>query len=335
MADGTLTIAVFNETASWVLPDEHVSRIEREAPDGIVVRQVMNRTDLVRVLPETDYLFGFPLTEELVMHQAPRLKWAQMTNSPGDALAPVLAALRRGVRISSAASIRAPQVAEHAAALVLALMRRLDVAIRTQDEHRWATFEIAADIRTLMGSTAGIIAVGAVGQEIAQRLKAFGVRVLATRRNPGNPYLHVDEMLGADELPDLMRRSDIVIVATPKLPTTMGLIGKKELALMKPTAVLVDVSRGGVVNDAALLEALRRRKIGGAGLDVFDSGPLPTDSQWWTMPNVIVTPHVASASPGYWSHATEVLMHNMRRLVEQRPLVDEVTLEWLENGSVA
>lgn len=335
VSEATLTIAIFNESTSWALPASLVDRIRAEAPEGITIRQATNRTRLVELLPESDYLIGFPLTEEQVLQATPRLKWVQLTNSPGDAVAPLLAAIRRGVRISSAASMRAPQVAEHAVAMSLALVRRIDAAVRAQDEHRWAQHELASSMRTLMDLTVGIVAVGAVGQEIAQRLKPFGVHIIATRRNTQIPYLHVDEMLPPERLTDLMQRSDVVIVAAPRLPATTNIIAKRELWAMKSTAYLVDVSRGGVVDQEALIDALRRSKLAGAGLDVFAIEPLPPDSPLWTMPNVIVTPHIGSTSPDYWNHAAEIVSENLKRIVEDKPLVDEVTLDWLSARPLA
>lgn len=326
----TLTIAIFNETTHWSLPSTLVERIRQQTPDGVVVRQASTRHELLELLPETDHLVGFPLTQEQVLHAAPKLKWVQLTNSPGDALGPLVAALSRGVRVTSAASMRAPQVAEHAVALILALVRRIDAAVLAQQEHRWGQFEIAAGMRSLMGSTVGIVAVGSVGQEIAQRVKAFGVRVLATRRNPANPYLYVDEMLPTDRVGDLLKQSDIVVVAAPRLPATRNMLSKREFAMMKPNCLLVDVGRGSVINEPAMIEALRKGRIAGAGLDAFDAEPLPVDSALWSTPNVIITPHVSSVSPDYWGRAAEIVTHNLTRLVEGRPLVDEVTPDWLE-----
>lgn len=330
----TLTIAVFNETTHWTMPSTLVERIRQEVPAGVTVRQASTRHELIELLPDTDHLMGFPLTQEQVLHGSPRLKWVQLTNSPGDALGPLVAALSRGVRITSAASMRAPQVAEHAVALILALVRRIDAAVLAQQEHRWGQFEIAAGMRSLMGSTVGIVAVGSVGQEIAQRVKAFGVRVVATRRNPANAYEYVDQMLPTDRVGELLSQSDIVVVAAPRLPSTRNMIGKREFATMKSNCLLVDVGRGSVINEPAMIDALRKGRIAGAGLDAFDAEPLPPDSALWSTPNVIITPHVSSVSPDYWSRAAEIVTGNLERLTQGQPLVDEVTPDWLE-GKVA
>ncbi|HBS29461.1 MAG TPA: D-2-hydroxyacid dehydrogenase [Phycisphaerales bacterium] len=237
-------------------------------------------------------------------------------------------AIRAGVRVTTAASIRAPQVAEHALALLLALTRRLRQAWAAQGERRWAAEAIAPAVRDLAGATAGVVAMGTIGQEIAQRLKAFGMHVLATRKDPANPYMFVDEVLAPERMHELLARSDAVIVATPRTPVTEGLITKGLLGQMKPSALLVDVSRGGVVSQGALVTALQKGKIAGAALDAFETEPLPPNSALWGLENVILTPHVASASPRYWQSATEIVCRNLARLREGRPLIDEVTPEW-------
>lgn len=137
-------------------------------------------------------------------------------------------------------------------------------------------------------------------------------------------------MIELSRLDELTVRADVLIVAAPRHPGSKPLIGKRELARMGEQTILIDVSRGGVVDQRALLEALRRRRIAGAGIDAFETQPLPSASPLWTMPNVIITPSVAAASSHYWEHATEVICRNIRRFAEGRPLLDELTPEWFD-----
>ncbi len=329
MATGLLTLAIFQEAKGWRLPDAHVEAI-RAAAGGVKVQTVGTRAQLLEVLPDTSQLVGFPLTYDQFEQLGKAVQWVQMTGPLGDAIGSLLPAVRRGVRVSTAASIRGPQIAEHALALTLALLRRIDDAVLAQTEHRWAASELAPIMRSLHGSTVGIVAFGTMRDEIAQRVKALGVHVLATSTEPDEDHIHIDEMLNLSRLEDLLVRSDVVIVASPRHPGSKPLIGRREFARMGSETVLIDVSRGGVVDQVALLDALRRQRIAGAGIDAFETQPLPSASPLWTMPNVIITPSVAAASAHYWEHATEVICRNIRRFAEGRPLIDELTTDWFD-----
>jgi len=327
-----LTIAVFNEKSGWTLPDAHVTRIRDAAGPDTEVRTVRSRAELLEALPDTHELIGFPLGESELAEHAHNLRWIQLTGSVGDAFSALQYALSRGVRVSSAAGIRAPQCAEHVVMLLLALMRRLDIAVHAQTQRRWATAEIAPRVVDLEGAVVGIVAISVIGRAIAQRLKAFGVEIIATRppgAHPGDDLVSVDEMMPDTDLRELMARSDAVVFATPFLPGSIDSIGKRELDHLKHGAILVDSSRGGIVQQSALVNALKSGRIAAAALDVFEHEPLPPDSPLWSMPNVIITPHVSSSSPRYWDRATEAACHNLQRLRDGRPLQGELTLELL------
>lgn len=329
MSKGLLTLAIFQEAEGWRLPDAHVAAVLAAAGD-LEVQTVSTRAELIDILPRTTQLIGFPVTYDQFEQLGKGVEWVQMTGPLGDAISSLLPAVRRGVRVATAASIRGPQIAEHALALTLALLRRIDDAVLAQTEHRWAASEIAPLMRSLHGSTVGIIAFGTLRDEIAQRVKALGVHVLATSTSPDDDHIHIDEMLRLSGLEDLLVRSDVVIVASPRHPGSKALIGRRELARMGEDTVLIDVSRGGVVDQSALLDALRRQRLAGAGIDAFETQPLPSSSPMWTMPNVIITPSVAAASGHYWEHATEVICRNIRRFAEGRPLIDELTTDWFD-----
>jgi len=329
MPDGLLTIAIFQEAKSWRLPEAHVEAI-RASANGLQVRTVETRSELLALLPETTQLVGFPLTYDQFEQIGKKVQWVQMTGPLGDAVSALLPAVRRGVRVSTAASIRGPQIAEHAIALALALLRRIDDAVLAQTEHRWAAAELAPRMRSLHGSTVGIVAIGTLRDEIAQRVKALGVHVLATSTSPDDDHIHIDEMMELSRLEELLKRSSVVIVAAPRHPGSLPLIGKREFKRMGEQTVLIDVSRGGVVDQRALLDALKHHWIAGAGIDAFETQPLPSASPLWTMPNVIITPSVAAANTHYWEHATGVICRNIRRFAEGRPLIDELSTDWFD-----
>ncbi len=332
MTQTNVTVAVFNETSGWTLPKMHVERIRDAAGPDSDVRQVSTHGELLNVLPETHHLIGFPLTEEVFGRVGSNVKWIQLTNSAGDTLGSLADVIRRGVRVTTAATVRAPQIAEHAIALALALVRGLDRSIRFQDEHHWATNTVASESGSLTGATVGLVSLGTVGHEMACRLKPFGVHLVTLNHQADDPYFDSDMTLPFSEIDELMTLSDIVIVAAPRLPSMESLIGRRQLKRLKRSSILVNVSRGGVVDEDALIEALRRRRIAGAGLDVFETEPLPTTSPFWTMPNVIVTPHVGAASPNYWQQAVDMICHNLHRIHDERPLIDEMTIEWFDRS---
>lgn len=335
-ASSRMTVAVFHERTGWMLPGTLLARIREAAGPSVAVMQVSSRAELIDALPSTTDLIGLPLTAEQVSSAGESLRWIQLTNSTGDAVVPLLTPeFRDRIRISSAASMRAPQVAEHAMALALALVRRLDHAFTAQTEHDWAADAIAHEVTSLHGATVGILAAGPVGQAIAARVRGFGATTIALQTVPGDPYELVDEILPPTGLEDLLGRSDVLFIATPRAGAGASMIGKRQLQQLRPTALLVNVSRSGIIDEAALLDALRRRKLAGAALDVFETEPLPASSPLWTMRNVIITPRISAAAPRYWEHATEIICKNIRRLAEGRPLIDEIEPGRLEAAHAA
>ncbi len=202
---------------------------------------------------------------------------------------------------------------------MLAVVKRLPEFFAQQGERRWHKL----GLRELRGLTVGIIGLGDIGGEIARLCRAFGMRVLGLRRHP-RPYEHADEVLGPDRLHDLLAHSDFVVITCPLTEETRGLIGRAELAAMNPDAWLINVARGAIVDEEALLEALRERKIGGACLDVFTEEPLPEDSPFWDLPNVIITPHNSWSSPHIQEREVDLFLDNLRRYVAGEPLLNVV-----------
>lgn len=328
MTGGTLTLAVFDERSGWSLPERHGARLAELAGDAWTVRTVSTRAQLLEALGETVGLVGMPLTEEQIERHLGRLRWVQLARSSGDASAAIATALAGGVRISSAGSVRAPFVAEHALALTLAQLRRVDSSVARQREHIWASHEIASGIRSLIGATLCVVASPALVREVAVRVRACGASCVACAAGaPGVERVLDDEVDRAFEigaLNEAVSGADVVIVGAPRTPSTLGLIGKKTINAMKRGAVFVDVSKGGVVDQNALVDALRKDRIAGAAMDVFATEPLPPTSPFWTMPNVIVTPHVAAVGEGFWDRLIEQAGENARRAVVGEALIDEL-----------
>jgi phosphoglycerate dehydrogenase-like enzyme len=170
--------------------------------------------------------------------------------------------------------------------------------------------------------TIGIIGLGSIGMDIAEKCKKLGMRVVGLKRNPVESEW-IDQCYSNNGLEKLLNESDFVVIATPLTTDTIKMIGEKELKCMKKTAVLINIARGGIVDEEALQRALEEKVIAGAGLDVTDPEPLPQDSPLWDMPNVIITPHIAAHSPYYMDRA-EVIKRNMERFTKDQELLYEV-----------
>jgi phosphoglycerate dehydrogenase-like enzyme len=274
--------------------------------------------------------------------QAPHLKWIQFHWSGIDhALnAPILK--RPDLLITNLSGTSAPQMAEHAVMMLLALGHHLAEAFDYQKRAEWpgGRWERFAP-KELRGSTVGIIGYGSIGRQITRLLQAFGVTVLATKRDAMHPEDtgYIIEGLGdpagdlvhrlypPQALRSMLKECDFVVVTVPLTKETRNLLGAEELAVLKPTACLVDISRGGVIDHAALLPLLRERKIAGAALDVFPTEPLPEDNPLWKLPNVILTPHIAGFSPHYDQRATVLFAENLRRYIAGLPLYNRFNPE--------
>ena len=180
--------------------------------------------------------------------------------------------------------------------------------------------------KLLRGQTVGILGLGNIGREIARLCGAFGMKVIGLRRSAGpeRPFPEVDRVYPREQLHQLLAESDFVVLALPLTKETRGLIGEPELRSMKPSAFLINVARGAVVDEGALIRALEEKRIAGAGLDVFIQEPLPPDSRFYELPNVIFSPHISGEMPDYESRATEIFCENLRRYIAGEPFLHEV-----------
>jgi len=250
---------------------------------------------------------------------APALQWVHLTSAGVDRfLFPEM--VRHPAVMTNARGVAAVSIAEHAFALILAFTRGLPLAFRGQQERRWAA---PASIE-ICGQTLGIVGLGRVGHEVARRAAGFGLRVLAVDLNPVDRPESVACLWPPERLPDLCAEADILVNCAPLTPRTERMIGREQFARMKPSALLVNVSRGRVVDQDALVEALRAGRLAGAALDVMDPEPLPPDSPLWEMPNVILTAHSATRSQHFWRRMHELFCENLRRYVAGEPLLNVV-----------
>ncbi len=246
------------------------------------------------------------------------LKWFHSFSAGVDSPAFKLI-LDNGALLTNSSGASAPSIAQHVLAMMLYRSKRIGELREQQARREWAHVR-GTDLN---GLTAGIIGTGAIGGEAARLAKAAGMRTLGLRRS-GKPAKHIDEMVTSRRLPYLLRESDFVVLACPLTGETEGLIGARELRMMKPTATLINIARGRVVDEAALIDALENGAIGGACLDVFTVEPLPETSPLWDMPNVVITPHNSGVSPSNMERSMSMFIENLGRYVHGRPLRNRV-----------
>jgi phosphoglycerate dehydrogenase-like enzyme len=227
--------------------------------------------------------------------------------------------LDRGTLLTNSSGASAPSIAQYVISMMLHRSKPFETWREQQERREWRP----AQGRDLTGQTAGIIGTGAIGGEVARLAKALGMRTIGVRRS-GKPARHIDEMVTSRRLSYLLRESDFVVLACPLTAETEGLIGAAQLASMKETATLINVARGRIVDEAALIDALEAGGIGGACLDVFTVEPLPETSPLWSITNVVVTPHNSSVSPLNMERAMAIFIDNLARFVAGKPLKNRV-----------
>ena len=263
--------------------------------------------------------FGANVIAKL-LHEAPTLRWLQSHGVGVDGLLNE-EIVNSDLILCNGASLHTVPMAETTMALILAATKRLPEHAVDQHGRRWRRLAK----RELRGSTVGIVGMGRIGEEVGRLCAAFGARVLGLRRSPpAGPPPGVERVFGSDGLDQLLKESDYVILTLALNSTSHGLIGRRELGLMKPTAVLVNVARGDVVDEAALIDSLRERPDAYACLDTFQTEPLSTDSPLYDLPNVFITPHNSASSPHMEERVIELFLDNLGRLARNEPLLNVV-----------
>jgi len=297
-------------------------RAQARETGGHEVIHVETEEDAVAAAGDVEVILGrFPAA---VCAAAPNLRWIQSFSTGMDKfLFPEIIA-RDEVQISNVAGLYASQGAEHAWALLLALTRNIPAAVYNKDKKLWK----APPPIELAGSTLGLVGLGGFGIEMAQRAQGYRMTMLAVDAVRTDKPEYVADLQPAtrENLHDLLRRSDVVMMACPLTNETYHLISTEELALMKPTAYLINVTRGGIIDEPALVDALQNDRIAGAGLDVTEKEPLPAESPLWDAPNLIITPHRAGASQHRPRMIFEFFSENLGRYLHgetPRNLIDK------------
>jgi phosphoglycerate dehydrogenase-like enzyme len=274
--------------------------------------------------------------------QAPKLRWIQFHYAGIDAFADAPLLKNPDLIATTLSGAASPQMGEYVVMMLLALGHRMPDLIASQAKSEWPRDRFERFMpRELRGSTVGIVGYGSVGRQVARLLQPFEVTILAVKRDAMHPEDtgYTEDGLGdpggdffqrlypIQALGSMLRECDFVVVTIPHTPETQNLIDQEELAALKPGAYLVDISRGGVINQTAIIQALQDRRLAGAALDVFNEEPLPASSPLWKLPNVLLTPHISGNSPAYNERAVEMFAENMHRFLAGLPLYNRFDLQ--------
>jgi len=269
---------------------------------------------------------GWGVPREIFLAAGGALRWAHSASAGvGGVLYPEMR--ESEVVLTNSAGTHAEPIADTVLAMMLHFARGIDFAVRAQAERRWDKGPFDAEgtpVRELADSTVGLLGLGGIGRAVARRALALGMRVVATRRSSAEGPPGVEVMTGSDGLERMLASSDYLVVTVPRTGETEGMIGAREIALLPRGAVLVNVSRGDVVDEAALVAALRGGALRGAGLDVFRAEPLPPGSPLWSLSNALVLPHVSGTSHRFWRRETDLIVANLRRYLSGEPLLNTV-----------
>jgi phosphoglycerate dehydrogenase-like enzyme len=228
------------------------------------------------------------------------------------------------VIVTNAREVHGPVVAEHAMAVIFALAKRIPQAVRFQQKRIWAQEILWREDAPaeVANANLGLVGLGSIGRNVAKRASSLGMHVTCVREHPESEKPDgVEEVLPASKLDQLLRRADYVVLAIPVTDATLGIIRGEQLSQMKREAYLINVGRGPLIEENALVESLRARKIAGAALDVFDQEPLPPDSPLWDLENVLVTPHTAGMTTKLWERHYQLFSANVRRFLSGHPLL--------------
>jgi len=316
-----LLIVVHHRFELWNVPAWFGERLAREFP-SLRVEQHDSYEGIEAHLSDAEILFTISLRPEQFAC-ALKLRWI---HAPTAAVHQLLfpAIVQSDVVVTNSREVHGPVVAEHVMALIFALAKKIPQAAWLQSTRTWGQNAIWSEgphPQEIAGATLGLIGIGSIGRRVAQMASALGMRVLAVRQHveQGCPE-GVEAVFPPSGLNDLLRQADYVVVAAPLIAETHPLIDGARLAVMKPSAYLINVGRGPQVDDGALVEALRTRRIAAAALDVFEREPLPADSPLWNADNLLITPHTAGLTEKLWHRHYDLFSDNLRRYLAGQPL---------------
>ena len=310
--------------AFWQVPGSQITRLRERFPE-IAFTHAVSDADAATAIETADIALASRLSPAMV-EKASRLRWVHSTAAAVGIL-PLRELGDRGILVTNSRGIQAAAMAEHVIGGLLLLSRRFNLMLEAQHERRWIQNELARDVWpwSLKNRKMTILGFGTTGHEVARRAHAFGMRVTGIRRRLDQPVPpFVERMAGTNELDDALQGSDVLVISAPFIPETDRMIRAEHLALLNRGAIIINVARGKIVDEPALLAALESGQLGGAVLDVFEREPLPPSSPLWTLPNVIISPHSSGVRPDHWDDVMELFSENLRRFQRGESLTNQV-----------
>jgi phosphoglycerate dehydrogenase-like enzyme len=302
------------------LPQQELASLARDVTN-CELRQGDDTAIDPQWLREVDGVFTEEPLPDTLIEQMPNLKWLHVTRGGLSAyLTPLVKA--RPIQVTGSKGIHGTVFSEFALACILALAKKLPECMEAQQQRKWqklAPVEVE-------GKTLGIVGLGTAGTELARKAKALGLRVIATKRTPTPKPDYVDELGTPEFLPQLLSQSDFVVLLLASIPSTVNILGAKELRSMKKSAYLINLTGGQAIEEKFLVQALKENWIAGAALDAFARQPLPEDSELWNLPNVIISPRIGGLTEQKWEPLLPIFVDNLKRFLAReslRNLVDK------------
>src|SRR5215471_15088579 len=310
---------------AWAIPEKQVAVLRRRFPNITFVHE-KHETDALRSIADVEVSFSSRLTPAMV-ENARRLRWVHSSAAAVEGLLPLRELGKRDIVVTNSRGIQAIPIAEQVMAGLLALARRMDLTLAAQREKRWIQTQLCDTDWPWMlhGKSMTIVGLGTTGMEVARRAHAFGIRVTGIRRRTDQTKPDfVDQVLGPDQLMESLTDCDILVICAPFVSKTNQLIGASQIARLNRGAILVNVARGQIADEKAMIEALQSGQLGGAVLDVFNQEPLDAANPLWSLPNVIISPHSSGFRLSHWDEVTDLFCDNLRRFENGKPLLNPV-----------
>lgn len=311
---------------AWCISESNVATLRERFPE-VDFTHAASLNDARQIIEDVDVAFTPFLTTDMVA-AAHRLRWVHSSAAAVEGLLPLSELAARDITVTNSRGVQAIPMAEHVMGGLLVLARRFDRMLDAQRERRWIQNELANDWPWMLhGRAMTIVGLGTIGTEVAKRAQAFGMSVTGVRRRvdaPPPPF--VDRVVGPDQLSEALSGCDILVLSAPGVAATQRMIGAEQLALLNDGAIVVNVARGQIIDEGAMLRALASGKLGGAVLDVFDREPLDSASPLWSLPNVVISPHCSGFRATHWDDVIDVFCDNLRRYQRGDPLLNTVDL---------
>jgi phosphoglycerate dehydrogenase-like enzyme len=302
-----------------------VLKSELHTTSGLEFVHIPTDEKLTKMIPELDILTTYHIKETSFANATAQLKWIHFGIAGLEhSLFPDI--LKSKTIITNASGVHAGPVSEFVMSAILYFAKRFKDCQKFMQTKNWTQWEVAKQMVQLKGKTIGIIGFGSLGKAIAKKAKAFDMKVIATRRlqKKVEHKKTVDELIPVSNLSHLLKNSDFVVIACPLTPVTKNMIGKRELSEMKSTAFIINIARGEIINEAALINALQNKTIAGAALDVFEKEPLPKESPLFVLDNVFLSPHISGNFPEYQHDVMVQFADNLNRYLAGKDLKNRV-----------